>query len=302
MELSGAHAAARGVHSLAALSARWVDPHGGGDAQAHAPRNGEPSCMPTGPELACQRDIDQASSVHDAMREGRVRAVLQPICEAGAPDKVFYYECLARISARDSGASVAHQMRIGSLEKLGLMRAFDRDMTQRAIRLLAQDAQLVLGVNISAGSAVEDAWWHSTFAQLAASPLVARRLIVEITETARPMPGHCRRFSTKLRQLGCRVGVDDFGASHSDDTLAALGGSDFVKIAGPLVTGAKHSAQGRAALMEVIAAAQKHARLFIVEHVEDEQALLMARHIGAPFVQGFHVGRPLELATLFHGR
>lgn len=302
MELSGAHAACRGVYSLAALSARWIGHHGDDDdGQGPAQDDGEPF-VPARAELAGQRDIDGVSSIHEAMREGRVRAVLQPVCDARSPDQVFYYECLARVIARDTGASVAHQPLLASLERLGLTRAFDRDMVQRAIRLLAQDAELVLGVNVSAGSAVDDAWWDSTFAQLAASPLVARRLILEITESARPMQGHCRRFAAKLRHLGCRVGVDDFGAGYSEDTADALGTSDFVKIAGPLLTGARHSARGMAELRRVIGAAREHARLLIVEHVEDEQALRIARRVGAQFVQGFHVGQPIELATLFRGR
>lgn len=302
MELSGAHSARHGVHTLASLSARWVDVHGGALGRENVEGADGQATVPDDGELASQRDIDGVACLHEAMRDARVRAVLQPVCEVGAPGTVFYYECLARVRAPERDGALAHQTLIGSLERLGLTRAFDRDMMQRAIRLLAQDAALVLGVNVSAGSAVADAWWDSTFAQLAASPQLAARLLVEMTETARPMPGHCRQFAARLRRLGCRVGVDDFGVGYSDATVAALGTSDFVKLAGPLLTGAKHSAQGLARLMAVAGAARQHSRLLIAEHVDDAQALRIARLAGAQCVQGFHIARPAEIDALRRGR
>src|SRR6266480_3228366 len=75
-------------------------------------------------------------------------------------------------------------------------------------------------------------------ADLAAAPPseLARRLVIEITETAALCDiEESARFVDTLRGLGCRVALDDFGAGHTSLRHLQILPVDIVKIDGSLV-------------------------------------------------------------------
>src|SRR3546814_5236147 len=73
-------------------------------------------------------------------------------------------------------------------------------------------------------------------AELKGKPDIARRLIVEITETAALHDiEESARFVSALRDVGCRVAVDDFGAGFTSFRHLPALTVDIVKIDGSFV-------------------------------------------------------------------
>ena len=92
---------------------------------------------------------------------------------------------------------------------------------------------LRLSFNVSPLSMSDAAWSSALLASLASNPAVARRLTVEITEsTAIENTDQACAFIGPLKQLGCRVALDDFGAGCTSFRHMRKLGIDIVKSMG----------------------------------------------------------------------
>src|SRR3546814_8047016 len=123
-----------------------------------------------------------ARQVQRALAENRLVLAYQPVVEARTRDTAFY-ECLLRMR-RPNGEIVGAAEFIPVVEQLGLIRQIDRRVLELAVHELADDPDVVLAVTISGLTANDPAWLRSLVALLKGEPDMARRLIVEITETA----------------------------------------------------------------------------------------------------------------------
>jgi EAL domain-containing protein (putative c-di-GMP-specific phosphodiesterase class I) len=126
---------------------------------------------------------------------------------------------------------------------------------------------------------------------LSAHPGVAQRLIVEITETvAIPDIEEVRSFVTRLKNLGSRIAIDDFGAGYTSFRNLRKLGVDIVKIDGAFVQNISHSADDRAFVQTLIDLARRLEIKTVAEWVQDEAAASMLRDWGCDFIQGRLVG------------
>ncbi|CAB3751463.1 EAL domain-containing protein [Paraburkholderia solisilvae] len=241
-------------------------------------------------------DMRVAGSVIDAIENDRVLLFCQPVCSAGDLGEVLYFECLVRLLREDRQTIEYPGSFIPSLERLGMMQCLDRHVVSLVIDLLKAHSHLYLGANISAQSAAEDDWWASTFMQLATMPDVARRLVIEITETAPLDVGAGRAFVRRVQQLGCRVAIDDFGTGYAVETGTQICSPDVVKIAGEMLAGNNDRDGRNDELARLVALARDIAPCVVLEGIESAHALELARDAGIDCVQGYYIGKPQNLA------
>jgi EAL domain-containing protein (putative c-di-GMP-specific phosphodiesterase class I) len=246
-------------------------------------------------------DLDVSERVWDALRDDRIDLVFQPVCHAMNSSAPLYYECLVRCQDQDGPGMLPAEF-IPALERSGLVRLFDRHVFRRVVTLLDQHPGITLGVNISALSAVADVLWDPVLVFLAGRADIARRLVVEITETVPVDPRRAGTFVRRMQELGCRVAVDDFGAGYSLAAAVAIGSVDIIKIDASLIHGINRGDFPLSRLDEVVELASAFADCVVVEGVEHEKDVSLASRAGAEWVQGYHFGLPThESAVLFQG-
>lgn len=97
---------------------------------------------------------------------------------------------------------------------------------------------------------------------------------------------------TKLRSMGIRVALDDFGIGHSN--LMRLQGLDvdIVKIDKRFIHGAVESDRGRDLLEGMVGLIHNLNVQTVIEGVETAEHLKIAQDIGASLAQGYFLGRP----------
>jgi len=224
-----------------------------------------------------------------AIENGAVEFEYQPVIGLEAPGVTLYRECLARIRLA-SGRLLPPSHFIPHLERMGAIGHFDAHVVRHAIGLLNKHPHLCLGVNLSAQSAGDGLWWVPVLHALTMRPDCARRLVIEITETAALPAGSGRFFKSTLNQLGCALAIDDFGTGYGAQTAAEIGTPDIVKLDRALLRGTSISHPMR--LSRMVALAGELAPCVIVEGVESEADKELARYAGAHWIQGNHAGRP----------
>lgn len=244
-------------------------------------------------------DLQLAHDVYGAVEAGRLMMFWQPVCSIEDRGLVLYRECLARVRSAAGGGVLFPGQFIPALERVGLMRCLDRHLVRCALEVLQAHPALELGVNISGQSAVCDVWWQATLAQMAQHPDAARRLVVEITETARLVAGEGRRFCARIQALGCRVAVDDFGAGFGVETSIEVRHPDVIKIDGSILRLAVQEQNVRR-LAGMVGIAQDQAPVVVVEGVESQHDIEFVRMAGGLWVQGHNIGEP-SLARAMSG-
>ncbi|MDF3083703.1 EAL domain-containing protein [Burkholderia sola] len=229
-----------------------------------------------------------------AIAQDRVVLHAQPIRSVNDDEEPLYYECLVRILGDDNQVTYPSAF-ICSLERLELIRFLDRYVVGMAIEFMESDIGLHLGVNISAQSANEIQWWESIIQRLAGRPDIARRLVVEITETTQlsRVSGHV--LVERLQQVGCRIAVDDLGDGFSIENSARIVSPDIIKISGRMLPKGGSDEVRFDQFEELVTRARRDTPQVVVEGIESAESLRIAALSGANWVQGYYVGRPHRL-------
>jgi len=156
---------------------------------------------------------------------------------------------------------------------------------------LAASPSLVASVNVSPASTVDPDWWTGLGALLRADAGVAERLIIEITETAAIQDvDDTRGFVSRVKDLGCRIAIDDFGAGHTSFRNLRKLGVDIVKIDGAFVQNIVKSSDDRAFVQTLIDLASRLGLKTVAEWVQDEEAAQLLAGWGCDFLQGALIG------------
>jgi len=199
---------------------------------------------------------------------------------------------------------------IGVVEHSDLASAFTLHVIDMALRLASgwasQGLHLPISVNLCARCTVNPDLPGLVAGRLAAHGVPARRLVLEITETvAMTEPGLAERVVTRLRELGVRVSVDDFGTGSASLSFLARFPVDEVKIDRTFIATMVDSPETAAIVRATVDLAHDLGMTVVAEGVErpEQRAALVELGVGA--AQGFLFHRPLppdELTPVLQGR
>lgn len=229
--------------------------------------------------------------VQTALRDRRVGLAFQPVVSVvgGAVD---YYECLLRVCDAQ-GRTVPADDIVPALEQFGLIRLVDHFVLDRTLQELTDNPEIRLGLNISALTTADHAWLRQLLAGIRGRRDIAARLVVEITETAALYDiEQSVRFVVALREAGCRVALDDFGAGHTSLRHLQRVPVDTVKIDGSLVRSLDSDPDSRILLQHLLGLAQGFNFDIVAECIETPEQAEIVKAAGVGFLQGFHYGRP----------
>lgn len=232
--------------------------------------------------------------ITEALNEGRMRLHYQPIM--ALPDRrIWRAEGLLRMELAD-GRIVGPAEFIPVAERTGLINAIDRWVIAEAIRVLREQPELALAINLSA-KALADASLDAELARLLASAEVEpQRLTLEITETvAIENIGSAVARMESVRALGCRFALDDFGSGFASYAyLKQLPVAD-VKIDGSFICHLDTNTEDRIFVKAAVEMAHAMGKRVIAEFVESQAILDVLCELGVDFAQGYFIGRPAPL-------
>lgn len=246
------------------------------------------------------RNIRATDEIVRALNDRRIEIAFEPVADAVSLGTVFY-ESLLRIR-RPDGELMAAQEIVPIAEKLGLIRLLDHEVLRQVVAELAAAPGLVLSVNISPETTTDPDWWSALDDLLRTNPGVAERLIIEITETVAIQDiDDVRGFVARLKNLGSRIAIDDFGAGFTSFRNLRKLGVDIVKIDGEFIRAMLNSADDRAFTHTMIDLAHRLGLETVAEWVQDEASAALLRGWGCNYIQGHLTGlASLERPWLVH--
>ncbi|MGM0559542.1 MAG: putative bifunctional diguanylate cyclase/phosphodiesterase [Pseudomonadota bacterium] len=235
--------------------------------------------------------METGNAVKNALTDGRLCLAYQPVVDART-HAVRFHECLARLQDAEGNLIPAAKF-IPAVEQLGLMRLLDLHVLNLVLSDLERHPSITLALNISGLTAGDHDWLRTLVRRLKSRPQVARRLIVEITETAALLDvDETACFVAQVRELGSRVALDDFGAGFSTfNHLKALT-VDLVKIDRSFIRDISRSPENQLFLRNLLSLARAFKLETLAEGAErGEEAAYLARE-GLDMIQGYYFGMP----------
>ena len=241
-----------------------------------------------------RRETSRATDeIITALNERRIFLVYEPVV-AVATQQPAFYECLMRVR-RPDGSLLAVNEFLPLAERLGLVRLLDHRVLELTLEQLIAAPNLKASVNVSAASTTDPDWWTALGAMLGTHAGVAERLTVEITETTAIHDiDETRGFVARVKDLGCRIAIDDFGAGYTSFRNLRKLGVDIVKIDGAFVKNLKNSEDDRAFVHTLIDLARRLGLETVAEWVQDDDAAAMLTDWSCDYLQGALVGLASE--------
>lgn len=229
--------------------------------------------------------------VKQALKDERLTLAYQPVVHS-LTREVGFHECLLRMLSADGGIVPAGAF-VPAVEQLGLMRSIDRRVLELTIQDLEDHPDTCLAFNISGLTAADHSWLRCLITQLRDRPRIAERLIVEITETAALHDiEESARFVSAVRELGCKVAIDDFGAGYTSfQHLRALT-VDIVKIDGSFVRDVSSNPENQIFIRNLMSIARTLSLTAVAEFVETAEDAAFLADQGVDLLQGYFFGKP----------
>jgi len=240
-------------------------------------------------EAQRRENVRATDEIVAALNERRIFLAYEAVA-AITDRRPAFYECLMRVRRSDGSLLGANDV-IPVAERLGLVRLLDHRVLELVVEELAAAPSLQASVNVSPGSTTDPDWWAGLGSLLRSHAGVAERLIVEITESAAIHDiDETRGFVARVKDLGCRIAIDDFGAGYTSFRNLRKLGVDIVKIDGAFVQNILRSEDDRAFVHTLIDLGKRLKLATVAEWVQEERAAKMLEEWGCDYLQGALVG------------
>lgn len=212
-----------------------------------------------------------------------------PICRAAS--RRGMYQSLELHCLTETGQRYSLTESYDAVVALGLARAVDEMRVMRAIRCLAADSLISLGVQISADSAVLDHWWTSIMEELDSNRSLSGRLYLELQP---PFDSFSRPalvdFSKEMQSRGVVIVLDRFGAGGSALRDIMVIQPDYVKIEKSFLWRAREGMEAFQTLKHLVGLAHSLKAPAIVSGVDSEELAKVAVEAGAIWQCGEYIG------------
>ncbi len=187
----------------------------------------------------------------------------------------------------------------------GLMQLLDQAVIEQTLdwfashpRALDRLQQCSLNLSGPTVSNPDLASWIQT--ALAQRGLPADRFTFEITESqAIAQPVQAAQTLASVRSLGSRVAIDDFGTGHATFDYLKRFQVDSIKIDGSFIGSLDREPLDRVIVRSMVEVARLLKVRTVAEFVDSPEILHWTRELGIDDCQGYAMGRPQPLESLF---
>lgn len=235
--------------------------------------------------------LELSERIKFAFKSDGFRLAYQPVIEAES-GQILFYEALVRMFD-EKGAPIAAAHFVPAIEQLGLAFDLDRRVLDLAVADMEAAPDLYLAINVSGLTAAQADWPEHVRKVLGHRPEVAKRLVIEITETAAIVDvGETRRFVESLRELGGRVALDDFGAGSTSIRHLRTLSLSIMKIDKDLLHNVTTNTEQQHLVRMLIELARGLGLKTVAEGVETEDVAEWLRREKVDMMQGYYFGKP----------
>lgn len=247
-----------------------------------------------GARLAVEETLTRVKNFRKMVRgEDKLAFLFQPVVNlrTGA---VLKYEAFSRIT-HNGGFFLPSQI-IPFATDVGLISEFDLITITKALKMLRTPAEIsalaIIAVNVSGQSLGNPGFYQSLFRLLEDNRPVLGRLVIEVTDAVSIYNlNEAKRLLARIRKLGVRVSLDDFGSGGSAFDLLRILPVDFAKIDASYTQDARDP-RGKSVLKAITGLCNDLGIITVGECVEDAATMQILRDVNVDYAQGYYFAHP----------
>jgi len=242
-------------------------------------------------EKQYQKNIEWIKRLKRSVELDRVVPFFQPIVNVHTLEPKGY-ESLVRILDEDGNA-------ISPMEFLEIAKKSRYYSTLTNIMIKKSCAYFEKsGCNFSINLSVLDIFNEEIVKTLYESILkhqVANQIILEIVESEGVVNyDKVYTFIQKMKKIGCKIAIDDFGSGYSNFEHLLRLPVDFLKIDGSLVKNVATDENSRLIIQTIVSLAKRKGIKTVAEYVSSQEVLEIVKELGVDFAQGHLFAKPQQ--------
>ncbi len=244
--------------------------------------------------------MDWQRRIQEALEEDLFVLTAQPILDL-RNNRTSHYEVLLRMMGAQ-GKIIPPGVFLDTAERLGLIHGIDQWVVRHAIRLIAahkkQGRAISLVTNVSARTLADAEIVPLIQRELELSGVDPRFLALEMAESAAITNiDKAGKFAAALKQVGCRVGLDDFGVGFASFHHLKHLPVDYLKIDASFIRDLPRDTTNQQLVRTMVAVARAFGKETIAKFVSDAGTLRLLKEYGVDYAQGFHIGAEAKEIT-----
>ncbi|MFG6667002.1 EAL domain-containing protein [Halomonas sp. HNIBRBA4712] len=246
-----------------------------------------------------QERVYWTERVRQALKKDEFELWVQPIV-CLKDGSIKHFEALIRLRNADQSL-VGPEHFICIAEQSGLITQIDRWVIRESLTALGvlQQRGISLALNLSGQSLHDHGLSQYLTRELQTHRVDPHHLILEITETAAITDfSVAHNVLQKLRDLGCKTALDDFGVGFSSFHYLGKLPVDYIKIDGSFIRNLLTQPDSQTIVKAIAELARGFGKQTIAEFVDQPALLPLLRTHGIHYAQGYHLGKPTPLAAL----
>ncbi len=228
------------------------------------------------------------STFINAIEKGFVKPFYQPILDVNRGD-IAKYEVLARV-IDDHGKVI---MLPSEFMPVAYQSRLCHTLTRQILNTALEDikySDFIISINLSVKDLFDSRTFDYIRSKLKATGLGEQVEFELLEQQIIEDYGHAEKAINQLRELGCKVGMDDLGKHYSNfDRLLNLP-FDFIKIDGSIISCVEQDDDAKSIARSIIRLAKQKQISVIAEYCDSEAVCNAAISLGADYLQGFHIG------------
>jgi diguanylate cyclase (GGDEF)-like protein len=246
-------------------------------------------------------DMQLVAQIQQTLDSDGFMLMAQRIASLSGGVDVPRYEILLRMKD-DEGSAVPSTAFFSAAERYQLMPQVDRWVVSKTIASLSghpdvvREAGAVFSVNLSGQSLSDDDILEFIQQEIRESGLAPTSLGFEVTESAAVSNlAKAQQFINALREHGCRIALDDFGAGLSSFAYLKNFAVDTLKIDGSFIRDISDNRISESMVAAITQVAKVMELETVAEYVENEKTRKLVAELGVHYAQGHAIGKPVPL-------
>ncbi len=249
--------------------------------------------------------MEWVAELDKAINEDRLILNCQRIASISNPDRRTegHYEIL--LTMRDElGEVMPPSDFILAAETYNRMTVIDRWVIERVFTWLADHRSRLdhfggFSINVSGHSVNDETFPDFVLDQFSRTQAPTSKVCFEITETAAIANlDNAVEFMNRMKIIGCRFSLDDFGTGLSSYSYLRTLPVDYVKIDGVFVKDIISTPGDQAVVRSMNEIGHYMGKKTIAEYVETDAIFAALKDIGVDYAQGYCIEKPCELSRL----
>lgn len=219
----------------------------------------------------------------------------QPIIHL-ATGEISHFEALLRL-LDDNGTPCNTGELVKTCEVFGLIGRLDHAVVDTCLRdVVRLPPGTCVAINLSGKSIGDPELLRFIVSRIEKAGIDPSRLIFELTETAAFYNlGEVRHFVQRIKSLGCRFALDDFGVGFSSFYYIKELDFDYLKLDGSFIAKLPQHPHDQVFVRAMVEISKVFGLKVIAEWVEDQETADMLRDFGVAMGQGYYFGKPVLL-------